>query len=86
MELKLGVIGSTRGTDMQAVIDAIAQGSLPGVEIAMVVSNRSKAGILERASNHGLSHKFISALKDGAAMSREEYDQVILSVRDKRRG
>jgi phosphoribosylglycinamide formyltransferase-1 len=74
MVLKLGVIGLTRGTDMQAVIDAIAQGGLPGVEIAMMLSNRYKAGILERASNHCISHKFVSAMKEGAAMSREEYD------------
>lgn len=57
--VRLGIMGSTRGTDMQALIDAIAAGSLPA-GIAVVVSDRPHAYILERAAQHGLPSKFIS--------------------------
>lgn len=67
--LVLGVIGSTRGTDMQAVIDAIESGKLRA-RIALVVSNMSQAGILERATKHNIPNTFINA----TGLTREEYD------------
>ena len=79
--MRIGVIGSTRGTDMQAVIDDIRKGSLSNVEISMVVSNRSKAGILERARINNIPHKFVSIkAPDGSTLSREEYDDRVTSV------
>jgi phosphoribosylglycinamide formyltransferase-1 len=79
--LRIGVIGSTRGTDMQAIIDDITNGSLSNVEISMVVSNRSKSGILERARIHNIPHKFVSIkAPDGSTLSREEYDERVTCV------
>ena len=49
----LGVLGSTKGTDLQAIIDAIAEGMLDA-SIEIVISNRKKSFILERARNHGI--------------------------------
>jgi phosphoribosylglycinamide formyltransferase-1 len=57
--LKLGVLGSTKGTDLQAIIDAIEQGTL-NAEINMVISNIQNAYILERANKHKIPNKFIS--------------------------
>ena len=51
--LKLAVLGSTKGTDMQAIIDAIERNEL-NAEISLVVSNEKDAYILERAQQHGL--------------------------------
>ena len=45
MVLKLCVLGSTRGTDMQAVIDNIESGQLKA-EISVVISNKKDAFIL----------------------------------------
>lgn len=53
MPLKLGILGSTRGTDMQAIIDAIDRKELDAM-IEIVVSNKPDAYILERAKRHGI--------------------------------
>ena len=57
--IQLGVLGSTRGTDLQAILDAIASGEL-NAEVSVVLSNRKNAYILERADNHHVSAVFIS--------------------------
>ena len=46
--LKLGVMGSTKGTDLQAIIDAIELGKIDA-QINMVISNNEGAFILKRA-------------------------------------
>ena len=57
--IKLGVLGSTKGTDLQAISDAIHRGDLDA-SVEVVISNRKKAYILERARNHGIEAVFIS--------------------------
>ncbi len=67
---KLGVLGSTKGTDLQAIIDAIADGRLDA-SVEIVISNRKKSYILERARNHNINTVFISHKGKG----REQFDQ-----------
>ena len=50
--LRLGVLISGSGTNLQALIDAIENQQLPGVEIALVVSNNPDAYGLQRALKH----------------------------------
>jgi len=50
--LSLGVLISGSGTNLQALIDAIENQQLPGVEIALVVSNNPDAHGLQRALKH----------------------------------
>ena len=52
--LHLGVLISGSGTNLQALIDAIESHELPGVAIALVVSNNIDAYGLERAHKHHL--------------------------------
>ena len=52
--LRLGVLISGSGTNLQALIDAIESHELPGVSIALVVSNNLDAYGLERAHQHSL--------------------------------
>lgn len=52
--VKLGVLISGEGTNLQAIIDAIANGDLRA-EIRLVISNKAAAGGLERARRHGIS-------------------------------
>jgi phosphoribosylglycinamide formyltransferase-1 len=47
--LRLGVLISGSGTNLQAIIDAIETQQLVGVEIALVVSNKANAYGLQRA-------------------------------------
>lgn len=58
MTLKLGILGSTKGTDMQAIIDTIERGELDA-QIVCVISNREDAPILERARSHGIEAIFL---------------------------
>lgn len=49
----LGILGSGSGSNMQAILDAIADGSLDA-RIALVLSDNPDAFILERAKRHGI--------------------------------
>jgi phosphoribosylglycinamide formyltransferase 1 len=51
---RLGVLISGSGSNLQALIDAIESDQLPGVEIALVVSNKADAPGLQRALRHNL--------------------------------
>jgi phosphoribosylglycinamide formyltransferase-1 len=53
-KLRLGVLISGSGTNLQAIIDAIEGGQLPGVQIALVLSNNAQAGGIQRALAHKL--------------------------------
>ena len=51
--LKLGVLGSGSGSNMQSIVDAIERGELDA-EIRLVLSDVADATILDRARRHGL--------------------------------
>ena len=74
-KIKLGVIGSTNGTDLQTILDAIATGELDA-EVSVVLSNRKKAYILERAENHHIPAVWIPHKEK----SRKEFDAEMTSV------
>jgi phosphoribosylglycinamide formyltransferase 1 len=73
--IKLGVIGSTNGTDLQAVLDAIAYGELVA-KVSVVISNNEKAHILDRAKNHDIPAVFIPH----SGKTREEFDNEMTAV------
>jgi phosphoribosylglycinamide formyltransferase-1 len=50
--LRVGVLISGSGSNLQALIDAIEAKQLPGVEIALVVSNNAQAQGVQRALKH----------------------------------
>lgn len=58
--LKLAVLVSGGGTNLQAVIDAIDNGTITNAEIKVVISNNKNAYALERANKHGLEALCIS--------------------------
>jgi phosphoribosylglycinamide formyltransferase-1 len=57
--LKLGVLISGRGSNLQALIDAAADRAYPA-EIVLVISNRSEAPGLERAARAGITRQVIT--------------------------
>ena len=78
--LRVAVLASGRGSNLQAVIDAIETGSVQA-KIVAVISNKIDAPALERASRHGLSALFIDPKPyAGRADSREAYDRELLDV------
>ncbi len=78
--LKIGVLASGGGTNLQSIIDKSLDGSLDG-DIVVVISNNSKAGALERASNHKIDALHISAATEGSA---EGVDRRIVEEMDSR--
>lgn len=58
--IKLGILISGRGSNLQAIIDAIARGDLQNTRIALVISNKSEAQGLERAERAGIPARVIS--------------------------
>ena len=58
--LKIAVLVSGGGTNLQAVIDAIDNGTITNAEIKVVISNNKNAYALERAKNHGIEALCIS--------------------------
>jgi phosphoribosylglycinamide formyltransferase-1 len=72
-KLKLGVLISGRGSNLQALIDATTDPSFPA-EIALVISNRADAGGLARAAAAGIATKVIPH-KEFA--SREAFDAAL---------
>ena len=73
--IKLGVIGSTNGTDLQAVLDAIAYGELVA-KVSVVISNNEKAHILDRAKNNDIPAVFIPH----SGKTRQEFDNEMTAV------
>ena len=57
---KIAVCVSGGGTNLQAIMDRIADGSIKNTEIAVVISNKENAFALARARNAGLPAACIS--------------------------
>ena len=73
--IRLGVLGSTRGTDLEAILSAINNKKL-AAEVSVVISNRENAYILTRAKNHNVPSFFISHKNK----SREEFDKNVTTI------
>ncbi|MGN0351658.1 MAG: phosphoribosylglycinamide formyltransferase [Roseburia sp.] len=58
--LKLAVLVSGGGTNLQAIIDAIDNGTITNAQIEVVISNNKNAYALERAKKHGIQNLCIS--------------------------
>lgn len=58
--MRIAVLVSGGGTNLQAIIDAISNGTITNTEIAVVISNNRSAYALERAKTHGIEALCIS--------------------------
>ena len=78
--LRIAVLASGRGSNLQAIIDAIEAGTVQAKLVA-VISNKKEAPALERARRHGLSTLFVDPKPyAGRPDSREAYDRELLDV------
>src|SRR2546426_5132141 len=79
-KLRVCVLASGLGSNLQAIIDAIEAGKL-AARIAVVISNKKDAQALERARRHGVADVFLdpAPYKDRPD-SREAYDRAVLDV------
>ena len=71
--LKIAVLVSGGGTNLQAIIDAIDAGVITNAEIKVVISNNQNAYALQRAAQHGIEQLCISPkdYPDRAAFNQE---------------
>ena len=76
---KVVVLVSGGGTNLQAIIDRVEDGSIRDVEICGVISNNPGVKALDRASSHGIQSAVVSP-KDFA--SREEFNRALLNKVD----
>ena len=58
--LRVGVMVSGGGTNLQAILDAIDSGKITNAKVEVVISNNPGAYALERARNHGIEAVCIS--------------------------
>ena len=63
--LRMAVLVSGCGTNLQAIIDSIGNGTVTNAEIAVVISNNRSAYALERAKQNGI---------DAAVVSPKDYE------------
>ena len=73
--LKVGVLVSGGGTNLQAILDAIDVGRVKNAKVSFVFSNNANAYALERAKNAGIE---AMALSPSSFETREEFNQAML--------
>jgi phosphoribosylglycinamide formyltransferase 1 len=74
--VKLGVLISGEGTNLQAIIDAVDSGELRA-NIRIVISNRANAHGLERARRHSITAEFVDHRRYA---SREDFDHALAAA------
>ena len=77
--LRIAVLVSGGGTNLQAIIDSINSGKIHNTEIAVVISNNRKAYALERARNNNIPAECISPK---SFADREEFHRALLAAVD----
>lgn len=75
--LKITVLVSGGGTNLQAIIDRIADGSIHNAEIAEVISNNPGVYALERAEKAGIPH---TVLSPKSYETREAFNDALLAA------
>ncbi len=75
--MKMAVLVSGGGTNLQAIMDAIDKGDITNAEIAVVISNNANAYALERARNKGIEAKCISPK---SYETRAKFNQALLET------
>lgn len=80
--LRIGVFVSGGGTNLQAILDAIDNGTITNVSVEVVISNNSSAYALQRAKDHGIDAVCISPRE---FEDREQFYQALMNKTDEYR-
>lgn len=78
--LRIGVLASGGGTNLQAVLDAIDNGTITDAAVEVVISNNQRAYALERARKHNIEAVCISP---GDFEMREKFYEALLEKIDR---
>jgi len=77
--MKIGILISGRGSNMVALVDAVASGEIPDSEVSVVISNKAEAAGLDKAHARGVETVVIT--QNGR--TREEHDAAIIGELNK---
>ena len=77
-KIRIAVLVSGGGTNLQALIDAQQRGEIPAGEIALVVSNKTGAYALERAARAGIPA--VTVTKKASGGTQEGFEQAMLAA------
>ena len=80
-KLKLGVLGSGKGSNFRAIADAIARGDI-NAEVCIVISDFGDAGILALARERGIRAEFVHPGKFHTKMEPEREQHLAQLLRD----
>ena len=79
MENRIGVLLSGRGSNFEALADAVASGRIPDTQVAIAIANREGTQGIERAKARGIASLVIPS----RGLEREAYDrQVATALRE----
>jgi phosphoribosylglycinamide formyltransferase-1 len=73
---KIAVLASTNGTDLQAIIDEMNRGKMPGIKLAVVISDKEESGAMIRTRQQDYEGVFV----DPKGKTREEYDKEVAKI------
>ena len=79
--LRLGVLGSGKGSNFVALADAIAAGSVPA-EVRVVISDVADAGILTHARERGIPSRYLSPGKYRTKLDEEAEAAYLTALRE----
>ena len=75
--IRIGVLGSTRGSDLPSIIGSIDKGELKGLaKIAVVISDKENSGILNKAEDYKIKNNYLNS----SGLERAEYDKRIAEI------
>jgi len=67
---RIAVLASTKGTDLQAIINEMKAGKMPNIELAIVISDKANCYAITRAKAQGYKTLFI----DPKGKTRDQFD------------
>lgn len=73
---RIAVLASTNGTDLQAIIDEMNRGKMPGIELSIVITDKKDSGAYVRSIQQGVEAVFI----DPKDKTREEFDKELAVI------
>lgn len=79
--MNIGILGSGKGTNLQAIVDKVENGSL-AVKIALVISDVKDAFILERARKHNIPARYIAPGKFKTKLEPEIEKQYVNALKN----
>lgn len=78
---RIAILVSGFGSNLEAILQAVEAGKLPGVEVALIASNRREAYGIKRAVNHGVPVVYFPlAPYTKAGRPRQEYDGDLAAI------